>query len=244
MAPRVLCCVVLCQRPHPGLMPLSQIQIPVLYKGFPIMAISQCTRLLPFHRRPAGDKYELVFKDCRVIDDPQGRGSATVYRIRALRTIRNVVRRGQYGGYVQSLDNLSHRGDCWVSDQACLLGHARVWGNALVGDQAVIREQSWVFEGAAVYGQATVAATARIFGQARVYGQSYVGGHVLVAGQAVVAGHAQAVGCCWVGDTARLEHDVWLSGNQIVTDGSVAAVRPLRSGTTFAVDTTPERARA
>lgn len=208
------------------------------------MAISQHTRLLPFPRRPAGDKYELLFHDSRLVDDPVTHAPVNVYRIRALRTIRNVIRRGQYGGYVQSLDNLSHRGAAWVADQACLLGNARVWGDAWIGERAVVREGAWVFETATVRGQATVAGAARIFGQARVYGQSYIGGHVLVAGQAVITGQAQALGCCWIGHTARLEGDSWLSGSQIVTGTMVTAVGSHAHGTGGEPELSSETARA
>ncbi|QQG36214.1 MAG: hypothetical protein HYS17_00010 [Micavibrio aeruginosavorus] len=190
------------------------------------MPVSQRTRLLPFCRRPAGDKYELLFQDSREIEDPQGRGRLTLYRIRAVRAIRDVVRRGDLGGYVQSLDNLSHAGNCWVADRACILGNARIWGDAWVGGAATVCDQAWVFERAVVCGQAVVAGSARVFGQAQVYGRSYVGGHVLVAGQAVVSGQAHAMGCCWVGGQARLDHDAWLSGNQIITEAPSGCLWP------------------
>ena len=60
-----------------------------------------------------------------------------LHRIEALRDFVE-VKAGDLGGYIQSEDNLSHEGDCWVDDDA------RVYGNA------------WVYGDAAVYGNAWV----------------------------------------------------------------------------------------
>lgn len=38
----------------------------------------------------------------------------------------------QKGGYVESEDNLSHEGDCWIEEGCCVYGNARVEGNAIV----------------------------------------------------------------------------------------------------------------
>ena len=49
----------------------------------------------------------------------------TLHRIRALRDFGS-VRAGDLGGWVESEENLSHEGDCWV------YGHAQVHGDAQV----------------------------------------------------------------------------------------------------------------
>ncbi len=43
--------------------------------------------------------------------------SGTAYRIKALKSFGN-VKKGEIGGYVESEDNLSQEGDCWISDNA------------------------------------------------------------------------------------------------------------------------------
>ena len=52
-------------------------------------------------------------------------------RVVALRDFGN-VKAGDVGGVVESENNLSHDGDCWVSDDAWVYGNARVSGNAEV----------------------------------------------------------------------------------------------------------------
>ncbi len=79
----------------------------------------------------------------------------TLYRIEALRDFTD-VEKGDKGGYVESEDNLSHDGNCWVFD------NARVSDNALVRDDAL------------VYDKAHVSGTARILGNACVLGNAEI----------------------------------------------------------------------
>lgn len=70
-------------------------------------------------------KYKLLVDDTVRVD---GR---TLYRIEALRDFAD-VRKGDKGGYVESEDNLSHVGNCWVFGNAWVAGDAYVYGNARV----------------------------------------------------------------------------------------------------------------
>lgn len=183
------------------------------------MPLSRHTKLLPFLRRPFGCKYEILFDDTRQIEDESQGGMVNVYRIRSLVALPAVGPVGTYGGYVQSLDNLSHEGDCWVAEQACVLGHARIWGNARIYGQAIIREDAWVFEDAVVYGEAVIAGTARVFGQAQIGDQAYVGGQALISGHSRLVARAHVAGRCWVAGSARMSGDCWVHGTQIFTKG-------------------------
>lgn len=67
-------------------------------------------------------KYELMVRD-----------RTGLCRIRALRNIPEVgIKAGDVGGYVQSEENLSQEGNCWVFRDAKVYGDARVCGNAFV----------------------------------------------------------------------------------------------------------------
>lgn len=70
-------------------------------------------------------KYRLLKNDTITVD---GR---TLYRIEALRDFAD-VEKGDKGGYVESEDNLSHVGNCWVYDNAWVYDNTRVLGNARV----------------------------------------------------------------------------------------------------------------
>lgn len=94
-------------------------------------------------------KYKLLENDTITVD---GR---TLYRIEALKDFAD-VRKGGRGGYVESEDNLSHDGNCWVFD------NARVSDNVLVRDDAL------------VYDDAHVSGTARVLGNTCVLGNAKI----------------------------------------------------------------------
>ena len=66
-------------------------------------------------------KYELLKNDKIVY------GDATLYRIKALVDIPNIVKAGELGGYIESEKNLSHEGNCWVADDAYVYNSAYIY---------------------------------------------------------------------------------------------------------------------
>ena len=60
-----------------------------------------------------------------------------LYRIEALKDF-GWVRKGDKGGFVESEDNLSQGGYCWIFDDARVFGNAEVFGNASVYGDAEI----------------------------------------------------------------------------------------------------------
>lgn len=68
----------------------------------------------------------------------------TLYRIEALKDFAK-VKKGDKGGFVQSEDNLSHNGDCWVYDNAKVCGKAEVYNYAEVrGDAKVYKNSDYI----------------------------------------------------------------------------------------------------
>lgn len=112
-------------------------------------------------------KYRLL------VDDTITVSGRTLYRIEALRDF-EYVNKGDKGGYVESEENLSHEGTCWVYDDACVYGKAWVYDNARV------------FGDARVYGNAKVSGDALVSCDARVYGNACVYGNALLYGKAEI----------------------------------------------------------
>ena len=102
-------------------------------------------------------------------------GDTNLMRIRALRDFGD-VKKEDIGGYVQSEENLSHYGNCWVYNDARAYGDARVCDNAIVCDNARVYGDARVYGGARVYGDAIVCDNAIVFGDARVFGDAEVEG--------------------------------------------------------------------
>ena len=129
-------------------------------------------------------KYRLLENDTITV------GSGTLYRIEALKDFAN-VKKGDKGGYIESEDNLSHIGNCWVSDNAEIYGNARVYDNAKVYGDAEVYGDARVYDKAKVYGDAEVFGDARVDGNAWVFGDArirdtadyYVGKNVWSSGR-------------------------------------------------------------
>ena len=105
-------------------------------------------------------------------------GLVTLHRIKALKDFGD-VKKGDLGGWIEKEENLSHAGDCWVSENAL------VWGNAIVYDGAKVYGDARVFGNAIVYGDA------KVFGNAMVYGSAKVFGNARVYGDAELSGNVR-----------------------------------------------------
>ena len=95
-------------------------------------------------------KYELTEEKITI------NGNQTLYRIKALKDFSD-VKAGDLGGFVESENNLSQDGNCWIYD------------NAIVYDSAKILDSAQVFGYACIYGSATISGSSEIYGYARIF---------------------------------------------------------------------------
>ena len=148
-----------------------------------------------------GKKYILHHKD------------GNLWRIKACKDF-NDVKKGDFGGLIQSERNLSHEGNCWVYDSAQVYDYAQVYDNAKVYERALvcynaqvydnaqIFGRACIFENAQVYGNAKVYLNAQVYGQAKVYDSAQVYDYAWVSGDASVCGNAKIHG------EANVDYDV------------------------------------
>ena len=71
------------------------------------------------------------------------RTGITVYRIEALKSFDN-VKKGDIGGYVESYDNLSQIGSCWIYDDSIVFQNAHIWDNSKVMYESYICENATI----------------------------------------------------------------------------------------------------
>ena len=100
-----------------------------------------------------------------------------LHRIRALRDVREDVHAGDLGGFVQSEENLSQEGQCWIAGNAIVAEEAYVYGDAILWDHACVR------------GCAAISGPSRIGGNAiiedyAIITAGYVHGNVHISGNA------------------------------------------------------------
>jgi len=151
-------------------------------------------------------KYELT----AVAVEIDGR---TLYRIRALRDFSD-VKKGDIGGFIESEDNLSHKGTCWV------YGNAAVYGDARVLYDAHIQENARVYDNARIYDDTRVFGAARVFGDVVVRENAQVFGGATVCGKAHIYGSAKVYGGAWVYDEVRVYGDAWVHGGAKVLENA------------------------
>lgn len=116
-----------------------------------------------------------------------------LYQIKAERDIEGIrVKKGELGGWIEKEDNLSQRGDCWVSgdayvyqsalvcENACIFGAASIFGHARISGHARVYNNACVFEYAQVYGYTQVFGNVCVYGHAHIYGSIQVYGDVCI----------------------------------------------------------------
>ena len=125
-------------------------------------------------------KYELIKTDTICA---YGR---TLFRVRYLCDIENIVAAGDIGGYIEGEYNLSQQGNSVVLGDAEVYGNAKVCGDAKVYGNAKVCGDAMVFGNAEVYGNAKVCGDAEVYGNAEVCGDAEVYGNAEVCGDAKV----------------------------------------------------------
>lgn len=83
-----------------------------------------------------------------------------LHRIRARCQVNEQVGPGALGGYVQTEDNLSQDGTCWIYDQA------------ICCEEAMVEDDGRMFDGAVARGSALISGDARMFERAVAEGNS------------------------------------------------------------------------
>ena len=120
-----------------------------------------------------------------------------VFRIRALKDFGD-VKKGDLGGWIESEDNLSHEGNCWIYDDAIVCNMAEVRDNAKVCGN------SSVFRGAKVYENSHVLGHATIKDFSIVHGESVISDHAVIANYSNIFGRATVFGYAFISNYAYI----------------------------------------
>jgi NDP-sugar pyrophosphorylase family protein len=117
-------------------------------------------------------------------------GNVTLYCVKALRSWRTEhgteINKGDLGGFVQSEDNLSQLGTCWIADEAQALGKSRIKDDALVCKNAIISGRAQVQD------CAVVTDIAKVQDCAIVSDSAVVSGHAVIQGIARIKRHVDS----------------------------------------------------
>lgn len=105
-------------------------------------------------------KYELT-------DETKEVCGRILHRIRALIDFGDIWA-GDFGGWIEKEENLSHEGNCWVYSEAQVYDNAYVSDNARVLDNACVSDNARVSDYARVFDNAYIRNNTYVYGNARV----------------------------------------------------------------------------
>lgn len=148
-----------------------------------------------------GKKYQILkddfvkvhtFKSC-ISDGEMSIVEIKLYRIQALKTFTKpggynpVVHVGELGGYVESEDNLSQEGNCWLFDKARVKDGGKVLDDAIVYDKCLVSKNS-IIRGRSVVGGHCFVTNQSVIIDSRLEGNVIVNGHSTVHSGAYLYG--------------------------------------------------------
>jgi len=114
--------------------------------------------------------------------------NSNLFRIQALKAIPEIyVKKGDIGGFVEGEHNLSHRGTCWVFDNARVHGQAAVVEHALVKNNAAIYNFAYISTFAKILDDSRIYDHAKICGESEVYNDSNIGGFSQVHNSLIIS---------------------------------------------------------
>lgn len=170
-------------------------------------------------------KYELI--------NPIEFEGRTLYRLRALRNIRD-VRAGRLGGYVEGAHNLSHNGNCWIHYGAKVYEQASVCNAAIVKGNVIVRGNANIMNKAVACGNAIVQGNAVIQDMSVVSSACVIRDNAIISGKSVISGSAIAmrdavINNCHVSGTAIIIGSIHRNSNSFlwINGGVISSYRDI-----------------
>ena len=124
-------------------------------------------------------------------------GGHILHRIQAMRDFGG-VQKGDLGGWIESEENLSHDGDCWIFGNGEVFDNGRVFGDGRVSDNG------WVFGDGKVFGNGRVSDNGWVFGDGKVFGNGEVYDNGKVYGNGRVSDDGRVFGNAKIGFNAYI----------------------------------------
>ena len=82
------------------------------------------------------------------------------------------VKKGDFGGFVESEKNLSHEGKCWIFNEAKVIDNAKVCDDATVIQYAYVMQNAIIKDSARIEDQVSVSDNATIYENAQISGNA------------------------------------------------------------------------
>lgn len=145
-----------------------------------------------------------------------------LHRIVALRSF-NGIHAGDLGGFVESEDNLSHIGNCWIFNDAMAYDNSRVgqdarlYGKAKIYESAMITGYATLYDYARAFGNSIVRGRSRLSSAAKIYGNAYISGDFSACSDVNICGDVELF------DSMVLKTGIISDRKQILTIGPIGS---------------------
>ena len=133
----------------------------------------------------------------------------------------NFVHKGELGGFLERMDNLSQTGNAWVEGNACIMGNAVVYGNGFVNNFAVVAGNAQVRDNAIVGGEAFVTDYAIIQDNAHINDAGTVLGNAIIKDNAYITDKTMIFGNARISGNAKIKDKARVSGYAEIKDDAV-----------------------
>ena len=150
-------------------------------------------------------KYELTSE----VIEYQGH---TLHRIKALKDFGS-IKAGEFGGWIESEENLSQDGNAWIDDEAMVFANAKVFGDARIFGDAKVFGNANISGNAKVFGNAYVFDYANVFDYARVYNYATIYDNATIYNNAEVYDYAEVYENANVCENAKVYGSTRIFGN-------------------------------
>ena len=158
-------------------------------------------------------------------NDSISRGEHTLFRIMALRDIRDDVKKGDFGGYIERESNLSQEGSCWVYPNARVYDYAKVKNDAVIRGWGVVCDSAIVKDSSIVEGDATIRDRATIFDNVIVDGKVFVSGDTVIYECAHICDEAEVSGVVHIGGEVVVDKEMCITSGVLVNNSLEESIR-------------------
>ena len=123
-------------------------------------------------------KYEILMDEKNTIE---WKGH-TLHRIRALRDFGD-IRKGDIGGFVENENNLSHKGNCWIYDDAKAMDNSIMYDNSRICDKSELHDDSEMYNYTRMHDISKMYGNSIMYDDSEMYGDSELNNQVKLYGK-------------------------------------------------------------
>ena len=82
---------------------------------------------------------------------------------------------GDKGGFIETEDNLSHYGDCWIFGDGKVYENSKILDNVLIHDNVIINGNAMISGNIKIYGNSVVTNNVELSGNTEIYSTKLFG---------------------------------------------------------------------